>query len=61
MSTDARAPEYEEADRQTATRDIIPTPQARQGVTGHNVRYVLGFSMAAVVIAFVIVYAIYVG
>ncbi len=61
MSTDARAPEYREADSQTATTDIIPTPQARQGVTGHNVRYVLGFSIAAVVIAFVIVYAVYFG
>ena len=27
---------------------------ARQGVTGHNVRYVLGVSMLGVIIAFVV-------
>ena len=26
---------------------VVPTQQARQGVTGHNVRYVLGFGIAA--------------
>jgi hypothetical protein len=31
---------------------VLPTDQARQGVTGHNVRYVLGFGLAGVVIAF---------
>jgi hypothetical protein len=31
----------------------------RQAVTGHNVRYVLGFGLAAVIIAFVIVYLTY--
>jgi hypothetical protein len=31
-------------------RPVIPARQARQAVTGHNVRLVLGFSMAAVVI-----------
>ena len=31
---------------------VLPTEQARQGVTGHNVRYVLGFGLAGVVIAF---------
>jgi hypothetical protein len=38
---------------------VVPTNQARQGVTGHNVRYVLGAGLAAVVVAFVIVYLIY--
>jgi hypothetical protein len=33
------------------------TTQARQGVTGHNVRYVLGFGIVAVIIVFVIAYA----
>jgi hypothetical protein len=60
MSPDTRAPEYKEADRKTA-QPAMSTPRARQGVTGHNVRYVLGFGMAAVVAAFVIVYLIYVG
>ena len=33
-------------------RPVVPTTQARQGVTGHNVRYVLGVGIAAVVVAF---------
>jgi hypothetical protein len=32
---------------------------ARQGVTGHNVRYVLGWGIAGIVIAFAIVYLAY--
>jgi hypothetical protein len=59
MSPDTRAPEYKEADRQAAQQPVIPTPRARQGVTGHNVRYVLGFSTAAIVVAFVILYLVY--
>ena len=34
------------------------TTEARQGVTGHNVRYVLSFGLIAVIIAFAIVYLI---
>ena len=34
---------------------VIPTDEARQGVTGHNVRYVLGFGIAGAVIGFVLV------
>jgi hypothetical protein len=37
-------------------RTVIDTIDARAGVTGHNVRYVLGFSLAAVIVAFVLVY-----
>ncbi|MGN6750858.1 MAG: hypothetical protein ACTHJS_19965 [Xanthobacteraceae bacterium] len=40
-------------------RPVIAAPQARQGVTGHNVRFVLGFSVAAVVIVFAIIWMIY--
>jgi hypothetical protein len=61
MSPDARAPEYKEADRRTAHEPVVPAPRARQGVTGHNVRYVLGFGLAGVIIAFVIVYLIFFG
>ena len=32
---------------------------ARQGVTGHNVRYVLGWGIAGAVIAFTVIYLIY--
>ena len=62
-----RAPEYKDAMRdaqpvrQSDERTVVPTPQARQGVTGHNARYVLGFSIAAVVAAFVVVYLSYFG
>jgi hypothetical protein len=65
MSSDARALEYKEADRQAAKEPahgpVIATPRARAGVTGHNVRYVLVFGIAAVVVAFVIVYLVSVG
>jgi hypothetical protein len=33
---------------------VISTDDARAGVTGHHVRYVLGFGLAGIVIAFVI-------
>ena len=33
---------------------IISGDEARAGVTGHHVRYVLGFGLAGIVIAFVI-------
>jgi hypothetical protein len=42
-------------------RPVIPARQARQAVTGHNVRLVLGFSIAAVVIAFAIIWVVYFG
>jgi hypothetical protein len=61
MSPDTRAPEYKEADRNAPLQpSVVPTSRARQGVTGHNVRYVLGFGIAAIVVAFVIVYIVYV-
>jgi hypothetical protein len=34
---------------------ILPTDQARQGVTGHNVRYVLGIGLTGAVIGFVVI------
>ena len=40
-------------------RPVIGTQQARQGVTGHNVRLILGFSMAAVVLVFAIIWIVY--
>jgi hypothetical protein len=42
-------------DNLTPAPTVVPTDQARQGVTGHNVRYVLGFGIAGVVIGFVLV------
>jgi hypothetical protein len=40
-------------------RPVIPARQARQGVSGHNVRFVLGFSIAAVVVVFAIIWFVY--
>ena len=34
---------------------IKPTTKARGGVTGHNVRYVLAFGLAGVIIAFLLI------
>jgi hypothetical protein len=60
MNADPRAPEYKEAERKTAHQPVTPTPQARAGVTGHNVRYVLVFGLGAAVLAFLIIYLVYV-
>ena len=45
--------------RESEQRIVVSTQQARQGVTGHNVRYVLGIGVAAVIVAFVVLYALY--
>jgi hypothetical protein len=61
---DTQAPEYKETTTPTSQkseRAIVPTVRARQGVTGHNVRYVLGFGLAGIVVAFLVVYLIYFG
>lgn len=42
-------------------RPVLETTEARQGVTGQNVRYVLGFGLAAVIIAFAVIFFIYFG
>ncbi len=40
----------------TNQSDEIDTTRARQGVTGHNVRYVLALGIAGVVIVFALAY-----
>jgi hypothetical protein len=40
---------------------IEPTTKARAGVTGHNVRYVLAFGLAGVIIAFLIIAVYFLG
>ena len=42
-------------------RPVISARQARGGVTGHNVRLVLGFSLAAIVIVLAIIWIVYFG
>jgi len=44
---------------ESGQRPVVPTTRARQGVTGHNVRYVLGFGIVGIVVAFVVVYIVY--
>jgi hypothetical protein len=61
MSPDTRAPEYKEADRKAMEQPGLPARRARQGVTGHNVRYVLGFGLVGIIVAFIIVYLIFFG
>jgi hypothetical protein len=38
---------------------VLSETGARQGVTGHNVRYVLWWGLAGVVAAFAVVYLVY--
>jgi hypothetical protein len=58
-----RAPEYKEADRETAAtgRPSLATVRARQGVTGHNGRYVLALGLAGVIVLLIVIYFIYIG
>jgi hypothetical protein len=42
-------------------RPVIATTRARGGVTGQHVRYVLFFGLAAIVIAFDVLYFAYFG
>jgi hypothetical protein len=48
-------------DRSTEGRTVLSKNEARQAVTGQNVRYVLGFGLAGVIVAFAVIYAIYFG
>jgi hypothetical protein len=49
------------SDRRPNVTRASPTNKARQGVTGHNVRYVLAFGLAGVVIAFALVWFFFFG
>jgi hypothetical protein len=37
-----------------AAPTVLPADHARQGVTGHNVRYVLGFGLLGTILVFVV-------
>jgi hypothetical protein len=58
---DARNNPRPESSSPNGGRPVLPTRNARQAVTGHNVRYVLGFSLAAIIVAFVIIYLLFFG
>ena len=45
-----------EGSRPEPAPEVVNTTRARQGVTGHNVRYVLGFGIVGVIIVFVLAY-----
>jgi hypothetical protein len=40
-------------------RPVLSKVEARQGVTGQNVRYVLWFGLAGIIIAFAAIYLVY--
>lgn len=43
----------------TVRPDDTQTSRVRQGVTGHNLRYMLGWGLAGVVLAFAVVYFVF--
>lgn len=43
----------------TGSRTVVSTNEARQAVTGHQVRWVLGAGLAAIVFAFAVLYVIF--
>jgi hypothetical protein len=45
--------------QQGRERIVETTVQTRQGVTGHNVRYVLAFSTIGAVVALIIIYFLF--
>jgi hypothetical protein len=55
----ARPQEDEWSERKTEHTPVLSAQDAREGAVGHNVRYVLGFGVVAIVIAFIVVYAVY--
>lgn len=47
------------SERETVHSPVLSAQDAREGAVGHNVRYVLGFGVVAIVIAFFAVYMVY--
>jgi hypothetical protein len=47
------------SERQTVHSPVVSAEDAREGAVGHNVRYVLGFGVVAIVVAFIVIYAVY--
>lgn len=47
------------SERETVHSPVLSAQDAREGAVGQNVRYVLGFGVAAVVIAFFALYLVY--
>lgn len=49
----------EVSERETVHGPVVSAREARDAVVGHNVRYVLGFGLVAIIVAFVAVYLVY--
>jgi hypothetical protein len=47
------------SERETVHSPVLSAQDAREGAIGQNVRYVLGFSVAAIVIVFIMIYLVY--
>jgi hypothetical protein len=70
MTSTDRAPDYDDSTDQApapppamagGVAPALKPNEARQGVTQHNVRYVLGFGLLGVVVAFLLVYFAFFG
>ena len=48
--------EHQVSDPDAKRPIVMSEVRARQGVTGHNVRYVLGFGLAGAVVALTVLY-----
>ena len=51
--------EHQVSDRDAKRPIVMLEVRARQGVTGHKVRYVLGFGLAGAIIALTVLYLFY--
>jgi hypothetical protein len=60
LQQEKSAPQSDQwSERETVHTPVLPAQDARQGATGQNVRYVLGFGMVAIVVAFFAIYLVY--
>jgi len=62
MTPESRAPEYNEASRPASRHPDSPVlneTEARQAVPLGHMRYVLGISLALVIVAFAVIYFAY--
>jgi hypothetical protein len=55
----SRAPEYGTSAPRTEAPIVETATEARQAVTGHNVRYVLLFGTLGIAVVFAIIYAVF--
>ena len=51
--------EHQVSDRDAKRPIVMSEVRAKQGVTGHNVRYVLGFGLAGATLALMVLYLFY--